>query len=892
MALHPDFPSSPHVILDPSIRWFPADETLRDTSMDKLMPPLVTSLRKEVKKWRDSGYSGASDTSRSLLNWWFTKKHMLPVSDGTLAEFKYYFAQREALETIIFLYDVVHVKDKFDLMRFDTVGVVSAGLFDEDWRRFVIKMATGSGKTKVLSLVLAWSYFHKLYEPASQLARNFLVITPNIIVLDRVYRDFKGLNIFFQDPVIPDNGFDGRDWHNDFQLTLHVQDNVNITRKIGNIFLTNIHRVYAGNETLPSSDDENTMDYFLGKKPVGATTDSKVDLGMIVRDIDELVVLNDEAHHIHDQRMAWFKSIQDIHNRLKQKDTFLSLQVDVTATPKHNNGGIFVQTVADYPLVEAISQNVVKHPVLPDAPSRAKLTEKQSAKFTEKYEDYIHLGVIEWRKAFDEHIKLGKKAVLFIMTDNTRNCDDVKEFLETRYSDLKDAVLVIHTKQNGEISESQSGKSKEEMDFLREQANAIDSIDSPYKVIVSVMVLKEGWDVRNVTTIVGLRPYGAPSNILPEQTLGRGLRKMYPGGIEEYISVVGTDAFMEFVESIQNEGVILERRPMGPNTQPNAPLVVEIDYENVKKDIEKLDIEIPVLTPRIYREYKNLTDLDAAKFEFQQIIYHQYSDEEKRQIVFKDITTGEVSHVTELDTSGIADYHSVIGFFTQTIKNDLRLVSGYDVLYGKVKAFIRDVLFGNSIDLGDANTLRNLSELAATRTIIETFKKAINDLTVQDKGNAEIRDHIKLRNTRPFTAKGQDYVVAKKSIFNKIVGDSHFELQFAAFLENCDDIISYAKNYWAVNFKLDYVNADGDISNYYPDFIVKVTQKEMVIVETKGQEDLDVPLKMERLKLWCEDINNLQDQVKFDFVFVPQEEYGQYHPQSFKSLMDSFLEYK
>ncbi len=181
-----------------------------------------------------------------------------------------------------------------------------------------------------------------------------------------------------------------------------------------------------------SADDDDTMEYFLGKRPSGATTDSKVDLGMIVRDIDELVVLNDEAHHIHDPRMAWFKSIEDIHNRLKQKGAALSLQVDVTATPKHNNGAIFVQTVADYPLVEAISQNVVKHPVLPDAPSRAKLVERKSAKFTEKYADYIHLGVIEWRKAYAEHEKMGKKAILFVMTDDTRNCDDVAAYLEAK----------------------------------------------------------------------------------------------------------------------------------------------------------------------------------------------------------------------------------------------------------------------------------------------------------------------------------------------------------------------------------------------------------------------------------------------------------------------------
>jgi len=892
MALHKDFPESPYAILDPALRWFPADEALRETSMDKLMPPLVSQLRRKVKEWRDSRYVGATDTSKSLLNWWFNTPHLLPQADGTMAEFQYYFAQREALETIIYLYDVAGVKDKYDMMRFDSSGAVSTGLFDETWRRFVIKMATGTGKTKVLSLVLAWSYFHRLYEPDSELARNFLVITPNIIVLDRVYRDFGDLRIFFEDPVIPDNGVDGRNWRDDFQLTLHLQDEVRITRPTGNIFLTNIHRVYAGDDIPPSPDDENTMDYFLGKHPTGATTDSKVDLGMIVRDVDELVVLNDEAHHIHDPRMAWFKSIQDIHNRLKQKGAALSLQVDVTATPKHNNGAIFVQTVADYPLVEAISQNVVKHPVLPDAASRAKLVEQQSAKYTEKYADYINLGVIEWRKAYTEHEKMGKKAILFLMTDNTKNCDDAAEYLEGHYPDLKDAVLVIHTKRNGEISEARSGKKKKELEMLRKQANEIDSLDSPYKAIISVMVLKEGWDVRNVTTIVGLRAYSAKSNILPEQTLGRGLRKMYAGGVEEYVSVVGTDAFMDFVESIQAEGVVLERKPMGEGTGPKTPLVIEIDNENVHKDIDALDIEIPVLTPRVYREYKNLADLDVGALGHQRVAYLQFSEEEQREIVFKDITTGEVTHTTILDTAGIADYRSVIGYFAQTIMRDLRLVSGYDVLYGKVKDFVQNQLFDRPVELDDPNTLRNLSELAATKTVLETFKKAINALTIQDRGDAEIRDTIKLRQTRPFVVKEQEYLVPKKSVFNRIIGDSHLELLFARFLEDCDDVISYAKNYLAVHFRLDYVNADGDISNYYPDFLVKVSNKEMYIVETKGQEDLDVPLKMQRLRQWCEDINRVQVAVKYDFVYVDEESFNKYKPTSFQQLVDGFREYK
>lgn len=893
MALHPDFPNSPYEILHPDYRWFPADEALRESSYDKLIPPLVHQLRKQVKAWRDEGYKGAADTSRALLNWWFKTRRLVPDADGVMAEFRYYFAQREAVETIVYLYDVVGVKDKYDMLRFDSSGAVSAGMFDESWRRFVVKMATGSGKTKIMSLALAWSYFHKLYEPDSELARNFLLIAPNIIVLDRLRHDFDGLRIFSADPVLPDNGYEGRNWQDDFQVTLHIQDDVRVTHPVGNIFLTNIHRVYAGDDIEPTKDDEDTTDYFLGKRPTGATTDSKVDLGVIVRDIDELVVINDEAHHIHDKKLAWFKSIEDIHNRLKLKGDFLSLQVDFTATPKHNNGAIFVQTIADYPLVEAISQNVVKHPVLPDSPSRAKLVERQSSKFTEKYADYVNLGVEEWRKAYAEHEKIGKKAILFVMTDDTRNCDDVAEYLEATYPDLQGAVLVIHTKNNGEISESATGKDKEELERLRKQANEIDGWENPYKAIVSVLMLKEGWDVRNVTTIVGLRAYAAQSNILPEQTLGRGLRRMYPDqDAEEYVSVVGTDAFMDFVESIQSEGVVLERRAMGSGTKPKAPLVIEVDHENDKKDIDSLDIEVPVLSPRVYREYKNLADLNVGAFGHKKASYKRFSAEEQREIVFKDITTGEINHVTYLDSAGITDYRNVVGYFAQTIMKDLRLVSGYDVLYGKVKDFIQNHLFDRVVDLEDLNTLRNLSELEASKTLVETFKKQINALTIQDKGDARIQDMIKLRKSRPFIVKEQGYLVPKKSVFNKIIGDSHFELLFAQFLEECGDIVSYGKNYFSVHFKLDYVNADGNISNYYPDFIVKKSENEVYIVETKGQEDLDVPLKMERLKQWCADINKAQSGVRYDYVFVDEESFEKYHPKTFGALVAGFREYK
>jgi type III restriction enzyme len=895
MAIHPSFPASPYEVLVPDYRWFPADETLRDSSYARLIPPLVHKIRHEVTEWRESSYEGASVTSKALLNWWFDTEHIIPKADGTLEPFRYYFAQREAVETIIWLYEVAGVKDKYDLIRYDASGAISTGMFDEEWLRLVTKMATGSGKTKVMSLFITWCFFHKHYEPDSRLATNFLVIAPNIIVLDRLRADFDGLKIFFSDPLLPDNGYEGQNWQDDFQITLHIQDDVSVVRKTGNLFLTNIHRVYSGNEVEPGFDDNNLEDYFLGKRPTGKTTDSKVDLGVIVREIDELVVINDEAHHIHDSRLSWFQSIQDIHNRLKQKDHFLALQLDVTATPKHQNGSIFVQTVCDYPLVEAIYQNVVKHPVLPDAASRAKLSEHSSSKFTERYADYIALGVEEWRKAYHEYEKLGKKAVLFVMTNDTKNCDDVGKYLEQTWPEFADpgAVLVIHTNKNGEISEADSKKSKEELEMLRKAANNIDGWGSPCKVIVSVLMLKEGWDVRNVTTIVGLRPFAAQNKILPEQTLGRGLRRMFPGSDStEYVSIVGTDDFMEFIESIRNEGVELERKPMGEGTGAKAPIVIEVDTENKKKDLDKLDIEIPVLSARIYREYKSLEELDPATFGHSKVEYQLFVEEEQRAIVFRDITTHEVKHTTYLDNLTTTDYRNVVGYFAREIMGDLKLVSGYDVLYGKVKEFITHYLFNRTVELEDLNTLRNLSEVEATRTIVETFKQKINELTIRDKGSAEIRDYIKLRQTRPFVVKEQGFLVPQRSIFNKIIGDSNLELLFASFLERCPDVLAYAKNYLAVHFSLDYVKADGNISSYYPDFIVKTSEHQYWIVETKGQQDLDVPLKMERLKQWCHDINATQHKAQFDYVFVDEEGFSKYKPDSFIDLVKMFVKNK
>lgn len=872
MPLNPAFPADAYSVLSPDVRWYPGDESLGDTLRGQLIPPLVDKIRRGVTDWRAAGYAGASETTKALLNYWFEREHVLYGDQGAFI-WQWYFAQREAVESAIWLYEVAGARDPLSLIAFDSTGAVSQGMFDEVWTRYVLKLATGAGKTKVASLLIAWSYFHKIYEAGSALSTNTLLIAPNIIVLDRLRVDFDGGRIFFNDPILPPNGYEGRDWNADFQLTVHIQDEIGHVAPAGNLFLTNIHRVDEGGRATPEWD---LRDQFLGPRPVTRATDSKVDLGVIVRSVPDLIVINDEAHHVRAET-AWFGQIAELDAGLRRQGRGLSAQFDLTATPKHNNGAIFVQTISDYPLVEAIAQGVVKTPVLPDAASRARLAVRQSDDFTEQYQDHLDLGVLEWRRSYEELARAGKKSVLFVMTDDTANCDRVADWLEARYPDLKGKVLVIHTNARGEISEGGSTKAaKAELDRLREQSRVIDSWDSPYLAVVSVMVLREGWDVRNVTTIVGLRPFQAPSNILPEQTIGRGLRRMFAGnGVKEQVSVLGTERFLEFVETIKNEGVELERRPMGEGSAPAGPMVIEVDRTNPDKDLEALDIELPKLKPRIERQFYRFEEIDDASLAAPRLSLRMFSPDEQREIVFRDIHTDEVSHTTKLDAGAVADWRNVVGWFAKSIKDDLRLVGGYDVLFGKLVRFIENGLFDRRVDLDDPNVLRNLSETAVTRALFDTIKGAINRLTIHDSGDTHVVERIKLSETRPQVTRRRESIEAAKSLMNRVAGDNTFELAFARFLEAAEDVQAFYKNTEATNFTIEYQSAGGGIvRDYRPDFVVRTTDGAIWIIETKGREDLDDPRKWERLKLWCSDASDQDTPNQYRGMFVREEAWG------------------
>jgi type III restriction enzyme len=216
--------------------------------------------------------------------------------------------------------------------------------------------------------------------------------------------------------------------------------------------------------------------------------------------------------------------------------------------------------------------------------------------------------------------------------------------------------------------------------------------------------------------------------------------------------------------------------------------------------------------------------------------YLQFSEEEQREIVFKDITTGEVTHTTMLDTAGIADYRSVIGYFAQTIMKDCGWSAATTCCTARSRRLCRMSCSTGPVDLERPQHLRNLSELAATKTLIETFKKAINALTVQDKGRCRNPGHHQAAPDRPFVVKDQGYLVPKKSVFNRIIGDSHFELLSSPLPGRCEMWFPTPRTIWRCISSWTTSTPMGDISNYYPDFWSSCPTARLSLSKPKGRK--------------------------------------------------------
>src|SRR5713226_10778108 len=187
---------------------------------------IAQNLRSVLAEWRNAFYAGASDTTRQLLGHWFQRSHRRQSPAGEEFEFRYYFCQREAIETLIYLKEVRKLDCLSQLIAEfggSDAELAALGITEEEdaWSRYAFKLATGAGKTKVMSLAIVWSYFHALRESDSDMARHFVLIAPGLTVYERLKDDFSPSDgrpdIFDADPLIPS------EWRGDWNLSVVLQ---------------------------------------------------------------------------------------------------------------------------------------------------------------------------------------------------------------------------------------------------------------------------------------------------------------------------------------------------------------------------------------------------------------------------------------------------------------------------------------------------------------------------------------------------------------------------------------------------------------------------------------------------------------------------------------------
>jgi type III restriction enzyme len=220
--------------------------------------PCVPAIRDAVNRWRADDYPGATATTRRLLHHWFLTDHRL--ADGR--RFAYHYSQRHAVETFIYLFEVAQVRRQKALLE-TFAGRSDLKLLQyDDFARYCVKMATGSGKTKVMALAVAWQYFNAVAEPRDDCARTFLVIAPNVIVFERLRTDFAGGRIFINDPVIPE------ELRIYWDLQCYMRGQGERAGSQGALYLTNIQQMHEREER---DDEPDVMTAMLGPKPPATT---------------------------------------------------------------------------------------------------------------------------------------------------------------------------------------------------------------------------------------------------------------------------------------------------------------------------------------------------------------------------------------------------------------------------------------------------------------------------------------------------------------------------------------------------------------------------------------------------------------------------------------------
>ena len=943
--------------------------------VDPLIPGIVDGTGSKL-------LDQVTPVTAELLRFWFQQDYC------ELRELNFHAGQRAAILHIIYAHEVLgttRLRDLYEAVAPEAMlegGVLSEVTRDRhDHPKYAAKMATGTGKTWVLNALLVWQYLNKLADPQDpRFSSNFLLVAPGLIVYDRLLdsfqgkeqdgeRDFATSDIYRQqDLFIPDTYRT--------QVFTFLQSSVvtktEIGRKVtgsGLIAITNWH-LLAGKEDPDFLDDDEVeapgaeidpkaaVESFFPLTP-GKNAGNALDVldrrflrgGPLqaLKDLPDLVVFNDEAHHIHEVRKSdevtdveWQKSLSEIASTKGRR----FIQIDFSATPYNEVGSgrskgkaYFPHIVVDFDLKSAMRAGLVKSLALDKRKEIAALPldfkaerdeQKRVTGLSNGQRVMLQAGLKKLQILEEQFADADpdKHPKLLVVCEDTNVTPHVVEYLQSTGLS-EDDILRVDSGRKAELG-------PKEWEPIREKLFDVDRHKQP-KVIVSVLMLREGFDVSNIAVIVPLR--SSQASILLEQTIGRGLRLMWRGdpsidelkaetreriskGLEptnyfDVLFIVEHPAFSDFYDGLLSGGLMVETGDEADTTGATG----DLEHVDLRPGYQAYDFEVPVILRDADEELRqqsiNPLELSASPYPL--------------DLIIKTVGKGDrfVSHDAETGTQ-YGDYHVDGGVLTATGYNDYlsrmttritealgrtmtKSQSKYNenakfpilqayrpLLTGWLDSYIRHRLFGQEFDPLAEENWRVLLLDDVAHSIAGTFATKLVELQdSQVVASAEVQ-HRSLSEVTTIPVRGSTAEEVNKCIYPKLPIPSQgggLERRFIRWADkdSCIEALAKVHEYRHDFLRRPYLKADGMPAQYSPDFLIR-TPFTIYVVETKAQSalsDENVQRKQKAALAWCEQINELPEEQRdgrdWAYVLLGETIVNEWHKKN--ATVTDLLEY-
>lgn len=865
------------------------DGTLLVMDTATQVPPhtMINEIRGFVKEWRENGWSGASRVTRELLEYW----------RGDEVSPKPFFCQIEAIETVVWLQEAGRRFAPREWGRITKMLVEINAQRNEGIERIAVKMATGTGKTRVMQMLICWATLNE------EKGVEFLAITPGLTVKERL-EEIKSVSGNAYNALLPAHL---RERMNRARVTVlnfqsfQKRDKLSIAGEGDQLSGTGKKLLKRGKVKDPDhwkETDQEMLNRLLGVPRGGKT-----------------IVLNDEAHHCYapsttldtageerefeEAAALWFNALRSLRSVKR-----LGMVYDLSATPMYLRipaglpSELFPWTVSDYPLIEAIEAGLTKTPRVPirdDSDKKEPVYRNVYANTKPTQIDphnppatvttlldqmHKHYGAVD-----QAYVSVGerRKPVMIVVANSIENATalyghiagyhDGKKWVNGVYEHFSNIepdgsrpkehppTLLVHSGldspedlppklekilvREAEIHTPGAENKGKRLEQIRQIFNTVGKIGEPgahIRCVVSVSMLTEGWDARTVTHIFGYRRFG--TQLLCEQVAGRGLRKTS-------FDNAGPDGLLP-PETVNIFGIPFNFMRNEDDPTPSIPIEPYRVY-SVPERADEYRVSFPnIAAYRIHAPSQEIA-LDVDKVE-------SYVVEPKTIPSMTEITgmTGE-SHIFELTEK--RRKHVLYTLAAQLLMAFYASESRRRGLFRSALTSVQAWLAHPAVSCPDLRLLlvdphigtvpREIARCCASTemgapAIVPVFADQLDSTQSRalDTGGIDFETTVRL------------FHITQQSELNRAPCDSGPEVRVAKVLDSLDDISAWARNFH-LGWKIPYLDQNsGTWRSYVPDFVAKLRRRTRdgkpvhLVIEYKGQVGEDSDKKTRAVQDW------------------------------------------